>query len=424
MNVPQLYSKLQPLRPPDREVGQKNCEACVTCRPHLTSYLLTRHFKTHFSQKDHAMPRLLKRLRSLRNQTAFCLASVATLFGTTPAFSQTLPTVTIAATDASAAEQNRDPGTLRVTRTGATTAALTVRYTGGGTAMIGTDFDGPTGSVVIPMGQVSATITVRPIEDVYVEGIETAIVTLAANAAYTVGSAKQATVSIADNDTQRPVLFVIPNNDFYYTEYAAPRREIELAGIPVIVGAGRRQLSAPHPNSGQGGASGQVMPDIDLATARATNYSAIVFVGGWGASQYQYAFTGTYTNAAYNATPAIRADANRLINEFLGQNKYVCGICLGVSDLAWARVSGVSPIRGRQVTTAAFNSPTNNVSPTLTYRWHMEQNGAAAVFDGGRYGDTSTYADDVIVDGRIITAGNFDSAPLFGRTVANRVLGR
>ena len=390
----------------------------------MASLLLTGHLTTHFDQKDHAMPRFMIRPSLLETLAASCLLSVVTMFGATPALAQTPPTVTIAATDASAAELNRDPGTFRVTRTGATTAALTVRYTGGGTAMIGTDFDGPTGSVVIAAGQASATITVRPIDDVYVEGNETVVVTLTANAAYMLGSARAATINIADNDTQRPVLIVIPNNDFYYTEYATPRREIEAAGIPVIVGAGRRQLSTPHPNSGQGGASGQVMPDIDLATARATNYSAIVFVGGWGASQYQYAFTGTYTNAAYNGTPAIRAEANRLINEFLAQNKYVCGICLGVSDLAWARVNGVSPIRSRQVTTAAFNSPTNNVSPTLTYRWHMEQNGAAAVFDGGRYGVTSTYADDVIVDGRIITAGNYDSAPLFGRTVANRVLGR
>jgi len=370
------------------------------------------------------MPRFMNRLRTFGTLATCCLLAAAALVTSGTLFAQSLPTVTIAAADAAAAERNRDPGTLRITRTGATTAALTVRYTGSGTAMIGTDYDGPTGSVVIPIGQTSATVTIRPIDDVYVEGNETAIVTLATNAAYTLGSAKAATVTIADNDTQRPALIVIPNNDFYYTEYGTPRRELEAAGIPVIVGAGRRQMSMPHPNSGQGSASGQVMPDIDLASARSADYSTIVFVGGWGASQYQFAFTGTYTNPAYNATPAIRTEANRLINEFLAQNKYVGGICLGVSDLAWARVGGVSPVRGRRVTTAAFSSPTNNVAASLTYRWHMEQNGAAAVFDGGAYGNPSTYTDDVIVDGRIITAGNYDSAALFGRTLASRVLGR
>ena len=31
------------------------------------------------------------------------------------------------------------------------------------------------------------------------------------------------------------------------------------------------------------------------------SYSAIVFVGGWGSSSYQYSFSGTYYNSAYNA---------------------------------------------------------------------------------------------------------------------------
>jgi putative intracellular protease/amidase len=300
---------------------------------------------------------------------------------------QTLPTVTIVASDGSAAERNRDPGSFRVTRTGATTSSLTVRYTGSGSATITADFTGPTGSVVIPAGQASANIMVTPVDDVFVEGNENVIVTLTANSTYVVGTAKAASVMIADNDTQRPVLIVIPNNDFYYTEYATPRRELELAGIPVVVGAGRRVISTPHAGTGQGSSSGNVMPDTDLASARATHFSAIVFVGGWGACQYQYAFPGIYNNAAYNATPAIRTEANRLINEFVAQNKYVCGICHGVSDLAWARVNGVSPVRGRRVTTAAFNSPANNMPAATEYRWHSLTNGAAEVFVGGAYGN-------------------------------------
>src|SRR5256885_13374693 len=42
---------------------------------------------------------------------------------------QTLPTVSIAATDASAAEANKDPGVFPFTRSGSTAAALTVNYT-------------------------------------------------------------------------------------------------------------------------------------------------------------------------------------------------------------------------------------------------------------------------------------------------------
>ena len=99
------------------------------------------------------------------------------------------------------------------------------------------------------------------------------------------------------------------------------------------------------------------MPDIALSDVNAANYSAIVFVGSWGASQYQYAFTGTYTN------------------------------------------------------------PTNNIPAATLYRRYSEVNGAT-VYTGGVLGDPTTRNDDVIVEGRIITGENFD---LFDDVVATEV---
>ena len=276
--------------------------------------------------------------------------STATVNITSDDVATGLPTVTIAATDANAAELNRDVATFNVTRTGSMTAALTVSFSISGTAKNGSDFDNLTGSVPIPAGAASATIVVRPVDDAVVDANETVTVTLSANPAYNLGITTAGTVTIADNDvptaTPLPVLIVIANNDFYYTEYSAPRAALEAAGISVVVGAGRRELSVPHANTGYTSGNGAVMPDIALANARAENYSAIVFVGGWGAPQYQYAFPGTYNNAAYNGTPAIRAESNRLINEFVAQNKLITGVCHGVSVLAWARVNGQSPLQG------------------------------------------------------------------------------
>ncbi len=351
--------------------------------------------------------------------------SIATVNITSDDVAPTLPTVTIAATDANAAEQNRDVGVFRVTRTGATTAALTVNFSMGGTATNGSDFDSLNGSVVIPIGQLSATVTVRPIDDTIVDANETVSVTLSANAAYQLGTTTAGTITIADNDvpaaTPLPVLIVISNGDFYFQEYADPRAALLAAGIPVVVAAGRRQFSIPHQNSGQpAGTNGGVMPDIALADASASNYSAILFVGGWGASQYQYAFTGTYTNPNYNGTAAIRERVNQLINDFVAQDKYVTAVCLGGSILAWARVNGQSLLHGRMATTAHFNSPTNSRSIGL-YRQHLEVNGATA-FTGGELGTPVSRADDVVVDGKIITAENFDSAPLLGRTLARYLI--
>ncbi|MFB2981937.1 Calx-beta domain-containing protein [Microseira sp. BLCC-F43] len=115
-----------------------------------------------------------------------------------------LPTITISATDTSAAEtltgQTPNPGQFTITRTGSTATALTVNYSVGGTATNGSDYSSLTGSVVIPVGATSVTLPINVIDDSLVEGNETAIVTLLTNAAYTIGSANGATVNIGDND--------------------------------------------------------------------------------------------------------------------------------------------------------------------------------------------------------------------------------
>ncbi len=112
----------------------------------------------------------------------------------------TLPEVTIVATDNTATEQGPTTGTFTVSRTGSTAADLTVFYSVGGTATAGSDYVALPGSVVIPVGQSSAPITVTPIDDLEVENDETVIATLTLNAAYIVGAQSSATVTITDND--------------------------------------------------------------------------------------------------------------------------------------------------------------------------------------------------------------------------------
>ena len=72
---------------------------------------------------------------------------------------------------------------------------------------------------------------------------------------------------------------------------------LEQLGVRVEVAAATRDVCRPHFGSGQGPDGGLVNPDLALTEADASRYSAIVFVGGWGASSYQYAFAGTYANA-------------------------------------------------------------------------------------------------------------------------------
>jgi hypothetical protein len=115
-----------------------------------------------------------------------------------------LPTVTIAATDPNASETGPDSGTFTISRSGDTSAALTVALGLGGTASNGTDYNAVSPSVTIPAGQASAAVVITPIDDQLVEGSETVVATIAANAAYTIGGASSATITIADNDVAPP----------------------------------------------------------------------------------------------------------------------------------------------------------------------------------------------------------------------------
>jgi len=111
-----------------------------------------------------------------------------------------LPVVTIAATDASAAERGLDPGTFTISRTGYPDTAMEVFYTISGSAGNGADYQQIPTSVTIPVGAASAHITITPIDDSLREGEETVVLTLQSGAGFFVGAPGAATVTIADDD--------------------------------------------------------------------------------------------------------------------------------------------------------------------------------------------------------------------------------
>ncbi|MGB3207051.1 MAG: Calx-beta domain-containing protein [Crinalium sp.] len=139
--------------------------------------------------------------------------------GTTTAVTGTItddetPIITIAATDATAAETatgvTANPGVFTFTRTGSTTNALTANYTIAGTATNGTDYTTLPTTVTFAAGSSTATVTVTPTEDNIYEGTETTILNLATGTGYTIGTTATATVNIADNDLQ-PTINLSPS---------------------------------------------------------------------------------------------------------------------------------------------------------------------------------------------------------------------
>jgi hypothetical protein len=111
------------------------------------------------------------------------------------------PVVNLVASDPDAAETGPDTGAFTFTRSGGNlAAALTVSFTRTGTAANVSDFVTIASSVTIPAGEASVTLTITPIDDAVVEGVETVTLTLNASGTVVPGVSATATVSIADND--------------------------------------------------------------------------------------------------------------------------------------------------------------------------------------------------------------------------------
>jgi hypothetical protein len=127
------------------------------------------------------------------------------VFGVTNFFATNgLPIVTVTAPDARAAEARGDPGQYQFTRDGDLSRPLTIQFTFTGTATKWTDFRRPEGdmpeSITFPVGAATATLTIVPVDDPWVEGAETAVLTLVPGAGYNTGEPASAAVEIADND--------------------------------------------------------------------------------------------------------------------------------------------------------------------------------------------------------------------------------
>jgi hypothetical protein len=121
-----------------------------------------------------------------------------------------IPEVSVVATDAAAAEEGEDTGIWTLTRTGIgdnIRFPLAVAFNLGGTATETNDFTCDAGTpVTIAADQNSVTVTLTPVDDsTRSENSETAILTIVPDAAYTTGVAS-ATIAIADNDSEAPVV--------------------------------------------------------------------------------------------------------------------------------------------------------------------------------------------------------------------------
>lgn len=113
--------------------------------------------------------------------------------------------VSVTAQDSSAAEQNSDPGTFRISRT-TTGQSVTVTYSLTGSATSGTDYSATSySSITIPTYSTYADVTITPVDDSLYDPGETVILTVVQVDGVSVMSpAPSATITITDNDSQTP----------------------------------------------------------------------------------------------------------------------------------------------------------------------------------------------------------------------------
>ncbi|MFN6034744.1 MAG: bluetail domain-containing putative surface protein [Dolichospermum sp.] len=115
------------------------------------------------------------------------------------------PTITLAVAPATVTEDGTSNLIYTFTRTGVTSNALTVNYTVGGTATIGTDYTGiatagTTKIVTFAANSSIATVTVDPTADNTLESNETVALTLASETGYTIGTTNAVTGTITNDD--------------------------------------------------------------------------------------------------------------------------------------------------------------------------------------------------------------------------------
>lgn len=138
----------------------------------------------------------------VRDMTGILVAS--TVVSVTVNNLLSLPAVSVAATVSTAVIGTTNYGALTFTRTGDTASALTVNYTLGGTAIKWDDYRRPVEgdmpvSIVIPAGASSYTMNIAAMGNEYNVNPETAVLTLSADASYTVGASSSATMTIVSN---------------------------------------------------------------------------------------------------------------------------------------------------------------------------------------------------------------------------------
>lgn len=172
----------------------------------------------------------------------------------------------------------------------------------------------------------------------------------------------------------KKVLMIIAPEGYQDIEYGAPKKIFEANGAEVIT-ASSNALPA------KGSLGGMVQVDLVLPDVRLADYDAVVFVGGPGAASY----VGD-------------KEAGRIASEAISQNKVLGAICIAPTILAQTGV-----LSGKKATV-----------------WHAGLNDDS--IKQLQAGGAEFVEQDVVRDGKIITANGPGAAEEFGKIIVNALI--
>ncbi len=162
------------------------------------------------------------------------------------------------------------------------------------------------------------------------------------------------------------ILLVIATDEFRDEEYREPAEALARAKAGVVIAS-----SSKNPCIGMLGL--KVTPDLLISEINVSDYAAVVFIGGKGASEY-------FDNPA----------AHKIAQDAIAQDKFVAAICIAPSTLANAGL-----LNGKKAT--CFPSERGNLAAK----------GANVVNES------------VVRDGQIITADGPQSAKAFAKALCD-----
>ena len=111
-----------------------------------------------------------------------------------------------------------DTAAFQVRRSGSTSDPLAVRFSLGGTASLGADYEAPDSPLIIPAGEQSAWLVIKPVDDLRKEPVETVVASLLADTAtptrHVLGLPRRAAAVLVDEDQARPPCLRLPDGLF------------------------------------------------------------------------------------------------------------------------------------------------------------------------------------------------------------------